>query len=305
MSSSQSPDVTVCVPVYNGQRYVRATLSAIQKQSYGNLSVLISDDASTDASAEICRSFTQDPRFSLIVQPARLGWVRNANWLLAASAGDFVCITPHDDILHQRYIETLVNCLLAEPRSAMAFCDVREFGELDQILIQSNLCGSAAERLIGFIGKHYDATAYRGLVRRQVIAAEGGLAGNAAHDFAADLVWIARVARAGELRRIPQVLYYKRRHRESASLQWGPWTKEMKTEAWRLHCCQLLDVALGLDLSPAEQSRVVAASVRRLLQVEPKLPFPFIRKLPLMRKLALVASLLRVTCTRSRRRSAS
>jgi hypothetical protein len=56
----------------------------------------------------------------------------------------------------------------------------------------------------------------------------------------------------------------------------------------------LLDVALGLDLSPAERSRVVPATVRRLLQVEPALPFPFICSLPRQQKLAMVASLLGV-----------
>jgi glycosyltransferase involved in cell wall biosynthesis len=294
MSGDRSPRVTICVPVYNGERYVRATLASIKKQSYGNFRVLISDDASTDASAEICRSFTEDPRFSLVVQPERLGWVANANWALRAATGDFVCITPHDDLLDPRYIDTLVQRLVEESRAAMVFCDMREFGVLDQILIQPDLCGSPSERLIGFMAKHYDAAAYRGLVRREVIAAEGGLEGNAAHDFAADLIYIARTARAGEVRRIPQVLYYKRRHIESASLQWDPWTKDMKIEAWRLHCCQLLDVALALDLTGAEQKRIVRASVKRLLQAEPKRPFPFIRRLPRQEKLALVASLLDV-----------
>ncbi len=291
--SGSPPQVTICVPVYNGQAYVRETLSSISRQSYRNFSALISDDASTDGSVEICRSFTQDPRFSLTVQPARLGWVANANWLLQAAPGDFVCITPHDDILDQRYIESLAEFLRAEPRAAMAFCDVHEFGELDQILFSPELCGSPVDRLIGFISKYYDGTAYRGLVRREAIA-EGGLEGNSADGFAADLVWLARVARAGELRRVPQVLYSKRRHHESASLQWGSWSDEMKREAWCVHCHQLLDVALGLDLSPAERSRVVAATVRRLLQVEPALPFPFIRSLPRQQKLAMVASLLGV-----------
>ena len=294
MSSSQSPHVTVCVPVYNGERYVRATLSSLRQQSYGNLTVLISDDASTDGSGEICRSFTQDPRFQLSVQPARLGWTGNANCLLQAAQGDFVCITSHDDILHRRYIETLVDCLLAEPHCAMAFCDIREFGMLDQILSQKDLSGSAFERVLGFISNHYDGTAYRGLVRRQVIAEQGGLTGNSANDFAADLIWLARVARAGELRRIPQILYYKRRHQESASLQWGPWTDEMKSEAWCLHCCELLDVALDLDLTPAEQGLIVRAAVRRLLQIEPNRPFPFIRDLPREWKRSMVASLLYV-----------
>jgi glycosyltransferase involved in cell wall biosynthesis len=300
MSPSPSPHVTVCVPVYNGRNFLHTTLSSIQQQSHGNLTVLISDDASMDDSAEICLPFTQDPRFQLSVQPARLGWLGNTNWLLQAAQGDFVCLVPHDDVLDRRYIKTLLDCLLSEPHCVMAFCDIREFGLLEQILSQSALCGSAFERVLGFISKHYDGTAYRGLIRRQVIVEEGGLNRNPAGDFAADLIWLARVARAGELRRIPQVLYHKRRHRESASLQWGTWTDEMKSEAWFLHCRELLNVALGLDLTPAERGLIVRASVRRLLQSEPKLPFPFIRGLSKERKDSMVASLLNVSRKRAR-----
>jgi glycosyltransferase involved in cell wall biosynthesis len=128
--SDSPPQVTICVPVYNGQAHIRETLSSISRQSYRNLNVLISDDASTDGSVEICRPFAQDPRFSLTLQPARRGWVANANWLLQTAPGDFVCITPHDDILDERYVETLVECLRADPRAAMAFCDVHEFVNL-------------------------------------------------------------------------------------------------------------------------------------------------------------------------------
>jgi len=71
--------VTVCVPVHNGRDFVAETLTAIQRQTHPNLTVLISDDASDDGSAEICRAFTRDPRFRLVVQPERLGWIRNCN----------------------------------------------------------------------------------------------------------------------------------------------------------------------------------------------------------------------------------
>ena len=288
------PRVTTCVPVYNGARYLRETLEAIDRQTYRNLDVLISDDASTDESVEICRSFTKDPRFTLVVQPERLGWVENVNWLFRNAQGELISFTAHDDLLDPLYFEKLVAALDAEPDAAMAFCDVHEFGELDQILARPDLRGNAVDRIIGFVASHYDGVAYRGLLRREVVAAERGLTRNAIDDFAADLVWLARVAKRGELIRVPQVLYAKRRHRESASLQWGPWSQDRKREAWTLHCRELLEVALGLDLSAEEHKRVVDASVRRLLQIEPELPFAFIRELPRERKLAMVASLLDV-----------
>ena len=91
--------VTICVPVYNGRAFVGETLGSIQRQGYKNWTVLISDDRSDDGSAEVCRNFTPDPRFSLCVQPVRLGWIENCNWLLRHADSELVCLVSHDDLL--------------------------------------------------------------------------------------------------------------------------------------------------------------------------------------------------------------
>jgi len=84
------PQVTICVPVWNGARFVAETLDSITRQTYPNLRVLVSDDASTDGSAELCRGIAERHGFELTVQPQRRGWVANCNFLLERAAGDFV-----------------------------------------------------------------------------------------------------------------------------------------------------------------------------------------------------------------------
>jgi glycosyltransferase involved in cell wall biosynthesis len=55
------PIVTVLLPVYNGDRYLRAAVESILVQTFESFELLIVDDGSTDGTGLICRSFT-DPR---------------------------------------------------------------------------------------------------------------------------------------------------------------------------------------------------------------------------------------------------
>ena len=92
-----SPQVTICIPVYNGAEFVAQTLNSVARQTYPNMRVIISDDASTDGSPELCRVIAQKHGFELIMQPQRRGWIENCNVLLERARSDFVCIVPHDE----------------------------------------------------------------------------------------------------------------------------------------------------------------------------------------------------------------
>jgi len=287
----RSPHVTICVPVHNGRAFVADTLAAIQRQTHENLTVLISDDASDDGSPDICRAFGGDRRFRVVLQPSRRGWIDNCNWLLANAESDLVCIVSHDDLPEPAFVARLVAGVTAEPECVLAFTDVRVFGLLDHVEHQESICGDPAERVRAFIATHFDGTAFHGLIRRRAIEAAGGLRGNPMDHFAADVSWLARVAQAGEFRRIPEPLYRKRRHPSSASLQWV-WSDEVRATAWCMHCRELLRDALDMKLSPAQQRRVVRAVLRRVIAIEPDRPFAFIRECPRSRQSAMVAAVM-------------
>jgi len=292
MTFSEAPTVTICVPVHNGAPHVAETLDSITSQTYPRLTALISDDASNDDSVAICRRFTYDARFQLTVQDARLGWVENCNWLLSKARGDFICILPHDDIIAPHYVEALVDCLVADSAASLSFCDIEAFGMFESLLSQVPIRGSDAERMQQFIRLHYNGVAFRGLIRREALPRAGGLRSNAVDNFAADVVWLARIARTGSLERVPQTLYRKRYDPESVSLKWHWWGDDAKIEAWCVHCRELLDVALDVDPRREVQQLMVGAILRRLLAIEPTLPFSFIRDLPKERKSLMVDKLL-------------
>ncbi|MGH9386975.1 MAG: glycosyltransferase family A protein [Vicinamibacterales bacterium] len=289
---SREPHVDICVPVYNGRAFVAETLAAIQRQRFENLTVLISDDGSDDGSADICRGFLVDRRFRLSIQRSRLGWIGNCNWLLRHATSELVCIVSHDDLPEPDHIVRLAGSLAAEPDCVLAFTDIRVFGVLDYLQHQASIFGSSAQRIRAFIARHYDGAAFHALIRRRAIHLAGGLRGNAMDHFAADVAWLGRLAGVGAFQRVPEPLYQKRRHLASTSLQWRHWSDDRRAEAWSLHCGELLRDGLGQPLTPDEQLRIVHASLRRVLAIEPALPFQFIRELPRDRQASMVATLL-------------
>jgi GT2 family glycosyltransferase len=285
------PRVTICIPVYNGRSFVAETLAAVRRQTYERLTVLVSDDASTDGSAGVCRPSTADPRVRLVVQPERLGWIQNCNWLLRQVEDDFACIVSHDDLPEPGHIERLLSSLADREQCALAFSDIRVFGLLEHVESQPSIDGTPAERVRAFIASHFDGTAFHALIRTRAVEAAGGLRANDRDHFAADVSWLGRLAQTGGFVRVPEPLYRKRRHAASASLQWGHWSEEERAAAWCVHCRELLRDALARPLTREDQRQVARATLRRLLAIEPELPFGFIRQFPRARQAEMAAAL--------------
>jgi GT2 family glycosyltransferase len=287
------PKVTICVPVFNGVQFVTETLRSIARQTYPDMQVLISDDASTDGSVGLCRRFVEEHKYELLLQPQRRGWIENCNLLLAHARGDYVCIVPQDDVLGERYVEALASHLSSTPKCVQAFCDVRAFGTVPELHTQSSLVGSPFERLYRHMTQHFDGTAFRGLIRRDALDRAGGLLSNAFEGFAADVAWTAHLAWEGEIHRVQEVLYFKRFHRLSTHFPWFFWDQDTKIAAWTEHCAHLLGFAFERISSAAERWVILHAAVRRLIMAnEQRGPYPEIRHLPFAHKVEMVDGLL-------------
>ena len=133
--SINMPLVTACVPAYNAARFILATLESLEAQDYPNLEVMISDDASSDNTLEICRGFTEKlDQFSLVQQAHNQGWISNVNALLASARGEYVFILPHDDLIGPTYVSSLIQALEANPDAVLAFSDKKiSFSDGDSI----------------------------------------------------------------------------------------------------------------------------------------------------------------------------
>jgi len=105
------PLVSVIVPIYNTEAYLRECLESVASQTIDDLEVIMVDDGSTDGSAGIAAEFAaRDSRFHLVTQPnGGLGSARNTG--AAHATGDYLAFVDSDDVLPQNAYELLVEPL--------------------------------------------------------------------------------------------------------------------------------------------------------------------------------------------------
>ncbi len=132
--------VSIIVPVYNTQDYLKRCVDSLQKQTYPNLEIILMDDGSTDNSLDICRKFAEaDARIKVISHPNRgVGAVRNAG--LACVRGEYVAFVDSDDWVEPDMYESLLGVMVSE-RADMVCCS--HFREMENKSELSNAIGNS------------------------------------------------------------------------------------------------------------------------------------------------------------------
>jgi hypothetical protein len=262
MSATEA--VTIGVPVYQGELFIEETLRSIQSQTYREIEIIISLDGPQPGAEELCRPFLKDSRFHLITQPERLGWVGNINWLMTQVATPYWCNQPQDDLMDSGYIEVLVDYARRMPEGAVFYCDIEAFGTLHERLIQPSVTGSASTRQLALLNEHFDAVAFRGLTRFEALHLAGGIPSNEVDSFGCDTVWMAAMARWGELWRVPGEMYRKRFHPANEHRKWFGWSVEKFNKAWIVHCAAMLEQAMLVEATAQERRLLWLAAAGRL-----------------------------------------
>ncbi|HAT4149657.1 TPA: glycosyltransferase family 2 protein, partial [Clostridium perfringens] len=106
--------LTVFMPVYNSERYLRKSIDSILNQSYKNFEFLIINDGSTDSSVDIINSYN-DKRIKLINNKENKGIPYTRNLGLELSTGDYIAIMDSDDISYINRLEKQINYLELNP----------------------------------------------------------------------------------------------------------------------------------------------------------------------------------------------
>ena len=124
--------ISVIVPVYNVEPYLRHCLASIAAQSYQNLEIILVDDGSTDGSGEICDSFAQADSRSFVVHQENQGvWAaRNTGQKIAK--GDFMLFVDSDDYIHEDMIKCLYDSLVQNPQCGFAMCNYKPTESTDE-----------------------------------------------------------------------------------------------------------------------------------------------------------------------------
>jgi glycosyltransferase involved in cell wall biosynthesis len=102
------PLVSVCIPVYNGAAFIAESVASVLAQTYRNIELIVSDNASSDETLRILERF-DDPRLRIIRQATNIGGIGNWNHCLNIGQGTYRKLLCHDDRLHPECIAKQVS----------------------------------------------------------------------------------------------------------------------------------------------------------------------------------------------------
>jgi len=115
--------ISIIVPVYNVEPYLRRCLDSIRYQTFKELEVILVNDASTDDSGKICEEYVKlDSRFKIIHKPVNEGISAARNTGLEAALGDYIGFVDSDDYIHPQMYETLYRMISGDSYD-IAMCD--------------------------------------------------------------------------------------------------------------------------------------------------------------------------------------
>ena len=109
---------SVALPVRNGADYIREALDSVLSQTYQHFEIVISDNASTDATPDILAEYAaKDARVRVSRSETSLGHAANVNRSIALASNEWVKFICHDDLFHPRCLEVLADAIRALPDS--------------------------------------------------------------------------------------------------------------------------------------------------------------------------------------------
>jgi len=117
------PKVSIIVPTYNRCSYLRETISSILNQDYTDFEIIVTDNASTDGTAECIRSF-EDARIVYFRQEANLGAGLNYNKALTLATGKYIHVFSDDDIMMDGCLSKKVQILDNYPDIGVVHSDI-------------------------------------------------------------------------------------------------------------------------------------------------------------------------------------
>jgi glycosyltransferase involved in cell wall biosynthesis len=116
-----APALSVGLPVYNGERFVATALDSLLGQSFRDLEITISDNASTDSTPEICREYARrDGRIKYIRQPANVGLLPNVEFVMRQARGRYCMLVGDDDVYEPEFAAKLIGLLERNPTVGLA-----------------------------------------------------------------------------------------------------------------------------------------------------------------------------------------
>ena len=120
-SAPHGPLVSICIPTFNGARWIREAIDSALAQDYPDIEVVVCDDASTDDTVDLARQ-VQDERVHVVANRERVGMARNWNRSVLESKGAYVKFLMQDDTLSPGCVRRMLEVFGESTAIGMVFC---------------------------------------------------------------------------------------------------------------------------------------------------------------------------------------
>lgn len=226
----RQPRVSIGLPVRNGEKHLPAALDSLLGQTFQDFELVISDNASTDGTGEICAAYAaRDPRIRYSHVPRNVGAATNFNRVFGLCKGEYFKWAAHDDLHAPTFLERCLEALDADPAAALAFGRRRFIREDDGSPESQRQTESyhhlSFARLTRLPGNCFSTFTF-GLGRRTAWE-RTRLRGSFP---ASELVLAAEMCLAGRFVEVPEELFFQRRHVASDGA-WSARSRSKKAEA--------------------------------------------------------------------------
>ena len=202
------PLISVMIGMYNAEPYIAEAIQSVLDQTYAPLELIVVDDGSTDASAEVVRSFGDAVRYE---RQERGGNGAARNRAVELAEGEYFAFLDADDRFLPEKLELQMNVLADDPSVDVVFGHVREF-------ISPELAAEAAERLRRPATDAPWMAPNLMLIKRASFERVGPFSTELRVGVTVD--WYARALEAGlEMRVVPEVVLERRLHADNNGLR--------------------------------------------------------------------------------------
>lgn len=207
------PRLSIGLPVYNGEKYLAESLDALLGQSYEDFELIISDNASTDGTEQIChRYLAKDPRIRYIRQPKNIGAAPNHNFVFEQSRGELFKWASHDDLYGRDLLLRCVEALDERPHVVLSHAWLAIIDDTGTVTNRYDyqLATDSPDPVQRFRSLLFTSGGddLYGVIRADVLRRV------APHDsyHHADRTFIAEIALHGPFYQVPELLYFRRDH---------------------------------------------------------------------------------------------
>lgn len=242
IARSALPRVTVAIPLYRSKVFQQTILDNLERLTYPNLEILISDRHGADDTLDVlAQRYAGDAQFRFFKSRDQLDWVEHFNLLIEAATGKYMMWMPHDDVFPSDYVPLLVECLENSPDAILAFgrmdaIDWEGQRIRDRLADWRTVAGAewsprVALRLFVF---SYLGRPFRGLFRREVIRHAGLAIRPTYENVQADQDWVFAVGLVGRLAFVPACRCAKRYYPWSTHARWRMTARHIVNHFWVL-----------------------------------------------------------------------